>query len=331
MSIAAGSERTGLAHAYLLDGRGGGRPLDWNGVERWTPGDGPMWINLDYSAPDSERWLGQHSQIDPLVRDALLDHDPRPRAAAHGDALLLIIRGINLNEGAAPEDMLSIRAWVQPHRVVTLRHRQSRSLKAIAAELDRGTGPTTVGELTALLIERVLEHVVTRVDALGDVIAACEDQVQVETTAELRAQLADQRRRAIALRRFLGPQREAFAKLAHIQVPWLDATSRSRIAESADRMTRTLEELDAARDRAAVTQEELQSKIAEATNQRLYVLSILTAIFLPLGFVCSLLGVNIGGVPLQHDDWAFWALCGLFVVVVAAQIWFFRRRGWFGR
>ena len=323
-------ELTGLAHAYLLDGRGGGELLDWTGIERWTPDDGALWLNLDYSAPDVERWLGLHARIDPLIRDALLDDDPRPRAMAHGDALLLIVRGINVNEGAAPEDMLSIRSWIEPRRVVTLRHRQSRSLRSIAADLDRGAGPTGVGELTALLVERVLEHVATRVDTLGDDIAACEDQVLAETRGELRAQLADQRRRAIALRRVLAPQREAFAKLSQIQVPWLDATARSRIVESADRMTRTVEELDAARDRAAVTQEELQSKIGEATNQRLYVLSIITAVFLPLGFVCSLLGVNVGGVPLQHDEWAFWALCGAFAIIVAAQLWLFRRRGWFG-
>ena len=211
-----------------------------------------------------------------------------------------------------------------------MRHRRSRSIKAIAAELDRGRGPTSVAEMTASLIERVLEYVATRVDTLGDAIAACEDQVLTETRGELRSQLADHRRRAIALRRFLAPQREAFAKLAQVQLPWLDATARARILESADRMTRTVEELDAARDRAAVTQEELQSKIAEATNQRLYVLAVITAVFLPLGFVCSLLGVNVGGVPLQHEDWAFWALCGLFGVAVAIQIWFFRRRGWFG-
>jgi zinc transporter len=93
-------------------------------------------------------------------------------------------------------------------------------------------------------------------------------------------------------------------------------------------MMRTVKELDAARDRAAVTQEELGSRVAEAANQRLYILSIITAFFLPLGFVCSLLGVNVGGVPLQKDDWAFWALCGLFALYVAAQLWFFRRRRW---
>ncbi|HZJ67399.1 MAG TPA: zinc transporter ZntB [Kofleriaceae bacterium] len=327
--MSAPPAQTGLAHAYLLDGRGGGAQLDWAGIERWAAGDGPLWLNLDYSAPDAAHWLS--SNIAPLVRDALLDDDPRPRAVPHGDALLLIVRAINLNQGAEPEDMLSIRAWIEPRRVLTLRHRQSRSLKAIAAELQAGTGPTSVGELTALLVERVLEYIATRVDTLSDVIAACEDQVLVETRGELRTQLADQRRRAIALRRFLAPQREAFGKLAQIQVPWLDPTSRGRIVESADRMTRTVEELDAARDRAAVTQEELQSKIGEATNQRLYVLSVITSVFLPLGFVCSLLGVNVGGVPLQRDDWAFWALCAGLALVVTIQIWFFRRRGWFGR
>jgi zinc transporter len=145
---------------------------------------------------------------------------------------------------------------------------------------------------------------------------------------DLRGQLADYRRRAIALRRFLGPQREALAKLSAVAVPWFDADSRARCAESADRMTRTVEELDAARDRAAITQEELQSRAAELTNQRLYILSIVTAIFLPLGFVCSLLGVNVGGVPLTHDDWAFWALCGAFAIFVGSLIFFFRRRGW---
>ena len=327
----AAPDHTGLAHAYLLDGRGGGTPLDWAGVERWTPADGALWIHLDYTAPGALHWLATHANIDPVVREALLDDDPRPRAAPHGDALLLIVRAINLNEGAAPEDMLSIRGWIDPHRVVTLRHRQSRSIKSIAADLARGTGPATIAALVTELVERVLEYIVTRVDTLGDAIAACEDQVLGEHGRELRSQLADHRRRAIALRRFLAPQREALAKLAQIPVPWLDATARSRIVESADRMTRTVEELDAARDRAAITQEEMQSKIGEATSQRLYVLSIITTIFLPLGFVCSLLGVNVGGVPLQRDDWAFWALCAGLALVVTIQIWFFRRRGWFGR
>ncbi len=320
---------TGLLHALVLDGRGGARELDWAGVNAWLPADGILWLNLDYTAPDVATWLVERAGLDELTRDALLDHDPRPRAVPRDDDLFLVLRGINQNAGAAPEDMVSIRAWIEPRRVLTLRHRVSRSIESIAADLAARRGPKTAGDLTAVLIERIVDHVVIRVDTLGDEVAAAEERVVVETRGVLRATLADQRRRAIALRRFLAPQRDAFGKLALAPLGWLDASQRARIAEAADHMLRVIEELDAARDRAAVTQEELASRQTEQTNQRLYMLSMITAVFLPLGFVCALLGVNVGGVPLQHSEWAFWVLVAIFAIAVAIQVWFFRKRGWF--
>jgi zinc transporter len=313
----------GLVHAYVFDGSGGARELDWTAIGAWSPNDGILWMSLDYAEADAAAWLRDRSQIDPLALAALTDPDPRPRAVGHGDDLLLIVRGINLNAGATPEDMISVRAWIEPRRIVTLHHRVSTTLRSIAADLEAQRGPSSAGEFTARLVERNLEHVVTRVDVLGDEIAACEDQVLGGRRADVRAALADHRRRAIALRRFLGPQRDALGRLSAVTLPWLDALQRARIAEAADRMTRTVEELDAARDRAAVTQEELASRVAEVTNQRLYLLAIITAVFLPLGFVCSLLAV-----PLARDDWPFWALCTSLVVGVGAQVWLFRKRGW---
>ncbi len=319
---------SGLLHALLLDGKGGARALDWTEIAAWKPADGVLWLNLDYSADDVKDWLATGSALDPVTVSALTDSDPRPRAVARGDALLMILRGINNNVGAAPEDMISVRAYIEPHRMITLRHRLSTSVKSIAADLARASGPRNAGELALLLLERMIGNVVARVDALGDDVAACEDQVLDGERADLRASLADLRRRAIALRRFLAPQSEAMTRLGSIALPWLDAQHRARITEVGEDMMRAIEELDAARDRAVVTQEELSSRVAEVANQRLYVLSIITAFFLPLGFVCSLLGVNVGGVPLQKDEWAFWALCGLFVVGVLLQLWIFRRRRW---
>ena len=319
---------TGLLHAFLLDGKGGARRLDWPQIEAWTPAEGDLWLALDYSYPDAAAWLESRSGIDPLAREALTHADPRPRAVPHDDNLMLIVRGINQNLDATPEDMISVRAWVEPHRIITMRHRISRSLQSLAADADRGKGPRDAADVTTMLVERIVEHVATRVDSLGDEISAAEERIVVETRGELRGQLADYRRRAIALRRFLAPQREALTKLATVSLTWLDEAHRDRIAESADRMMRTVEELDAARDRAAVTQEELSSRQAEMTNQRLYVLSMITAVFLPLGFVCSLLGVNVGGVPFQHDSWAFWALVAIFAAGVGLQLYLFRKKGW---
>lgn len=317
---------SGLLHALLLDGAGGARALDWAGVDAWSPNDGVVWINLDYTQPDAKAWI--EKTIDPLIRDALLDPDPRPRALAHGEDLLLIVRGINHNEGFTPEAMLSVRAFIEPRRIVTLRHRVSRTLETLASDLQHRRGPRTAADFTVTLVERIVDGAVTHIDELGDAVAASEELVLAETKTDLRGKLADLRRRAISLRRYLSPQRDALGKLAAINLPWLDPGHRARVGEVADRMLRTVEELDAARDRAAVTQEELSSRSAEATNQRLYVLSLITAVFLPLGFVCALFSVGIGGVPLKNDDWAFWALLGCFGVFVLLLLWLFKKRGW---
>ncbi|HVK75593.1 MAG TPA: zinc transporter ZntB [Kofleriaceae bacterium] len=319
---------SGLLHAFVLDGEGGGEPLDWDGVERWRPEHGVLWINLDYATPDAEAWLGMRAGLDPVVREALIDRDPRPRALAIGDALLLVVRGVNLNQGAQPEDMVSVRCWIEPRRIVTMRHRPSRTLKGLAAGLQRGKGPHGSADFVAALVEATLEPVVTVVDTIDDEIAAIEDAILTQHAPEQRHRIAELRRRAIGLRRFIGPQRDAFGKLGGLPLSWLGDDQRARLREAADRQTRTVEELDAARDRASVTHEELQSRVDEQTSRRLYVLSLITAVFLPLTFVTGLLGVNVGGVPARDIDWAFWALCGLFAVATLVMLWLFRRWRW---
>src|SRR5687768_13678214 len=131
---------SGLLHAFLLDGKGGAKPLDWAGVRGWQPADGVVWLVLDYTIPDAIAWLDQESGIDPLLREALVDNDPRPRAIAHRDELFLIVRGINQTQDATPEDMISVRVWGEARRVITLRHRMSRTLESIATDIQRGRG-----------------------------------------------------------------------------------------------------------------------------------------------------------------------------------------------
>ena len=79
--------------------------------------------------------------------------------------------------------------------------------------------------------------------------------------------------------------------------------------EVSDQLARYLEDLDEARDRAAVTQEELVNRLSEQMNNKMYILSIVAAIFLPLGFLTGLLGINVGGwkrlLPLQFLHLSF--------------------------
>lgn len=318
----------GLVYAFLLDGRGGAERLDWERVRAWHPSQGVLWVHLDYSEPTAASWIAERSSLDPTARAALLDLDPRPSVAKLDDGVLLILRGINLNQGAEPEDMVSLRVWAQRERIISMRRRPIRILAEVASSFARGGGARSTGELLVALVERTLAPAVQCVAALDDEIDACEEQALAEGAPDLRARLTAYRRTVVSLRRFLAPQREAWDKLPELAVEWLGEDERERLTLAAERLARTFEELEAARERAAVTHEELSSRIGELSNKRLYLLSVITAVFLPLGFVTSLLGVNVGGVPGTSSKWGFWLLCAGFAFGVVVQLRFFKRRGW---
>ncbi|MBA3036344.1 MAG: zinc transporter ZntB, partial [Desulfobacterium sp.] len=122
--------------------------------------------------------------------------------------------------------------------------------------------------------------------------------------------------------------RDVMAHLHNEKVDWLNDTERMRLREIADRTTRYVEDLDAIRDRATVTQEELNGRLAEQMNKTMYVLSIVAGIFLPLGLLTGLLGINVGGIPGTENHWAFAIFCGLLLIVAVMQIWLFKRKKW---
>lgn len=61
------------------------------------------------------------------------------------------------------------------------------------------------------------------------------------------------------------------------------------LRDQRDRMTGYIEDLNLTTERAMVLQVELRNRIAEQQGMRIYVLSLVTAIFLPLSFLTGIL------------------------------------------
>jgi Mg2+ and Co2+ transporter CorA len=72
-----------------------------------------------------------------------------------------------------------------------------------------------------------------------------------------------------------------------------------------------------------------QAAGSERVEKRLRLLTIVSAITLPLGLVAGLLGMNVGGLPGTTTRTGFIIVIGLMVVIVAVEYWYFRRKGWF--
>lgn len=64
-------------------------------------------------------------------------------------------------------------------------------------------------------------------------------------------------------------------------------------------------------------------------NNKMYLLSIVAAIFLPLSFLTGLFGINVGGIPGAENKLGFLFFSLLLVGVMVCQAWYFKKKTWF--
>ncbi|MBF6058137.1 zinc transporter ZntB [Thiomicrorhabdus heinhorstiae] len=316
----------GLVHALLLDGQGGAKPLNWQEIIEWSPQQGQLWMNMDYTSKQVRNWLSEESGLNWVIAETLLSEESRPRFSPHDHGVLMAWRGVNLNPAADPEDMVAIRIWLEKDRLISTRRRDLVAVKELVADLERGKGPVDLNALSVALAEKMIWKISDVVDELEDHLDQMEDEVLQGQPASLRMELSGLRRQTIQLRRYLSPQKEALQRYA--TDAWLDVQNRLAMRETADKMTRELEDLEALRERAAVAHEELQNRVSEQLNNRMYVLSVITAVFLPLGFLTGLFGINVGGIPGSENPHAFGYFIAILSALVVLQAVVFKWRRW---
>jgi zinc transporter len=203
------------------------------------------------------------------------------------------------------------------------------SVEELCRQIEAGHGPETTGDFLSRLAERLIYRMQSLVSEIEDHVLEIEEESHLEGAQKHRSAIADLRRQSTSLRRYLKPQLEAMVALQDTEIVLLDDRHRARLHETANHLTRYIEELESLRERAAITQEELAANVAEQLSNRMYVLSIVAAIFLPLGFLTGLLGVNVAGIPGADNDAAFLLFCLLLATLSAAQIALFRLKHWF--
>ncbi len=322
-------EEDGLLFGCRLDGAGGANLIGWSELENWRPGDGPVWVHLDQTSTRVEQWLRGASGLTEATIDALLADETRPRVFRGKRGFVAILRGLNFNPGDVPEDMVAIHMWSDGELVITIRHFRLMTPRDILAQLiETGDGPRSASELFERLITRLTERMASTIASYSEALDALEEDFDISKATVMRRSLSSIRQNTVMLRRYLSPQREALNSILLEPAAWLEDSSRLRLREAVDTLIRYLEELDATRERALVLKDDIANELAETTNKTLYILAIISAIFLPLGFLTGLMGINIGGMPGVESDAAFWIFTAVMIILIAAELLLFRRLKW---
>lgn len=310
--------------AYDIDDHGHAHVVS----EGWPSAKSPMayrWLHFDRTDPAFELWATEH--LPRSAAKALLQAETRPHCDPVQGGMILNLRGVNLNAGADAEDMVSIRLWVFEGLIVSARRQKIFALDAIRDEIDAGKAPRHIGAFLAALAFGLTKRIETVSLALAEDTDEAEDRAFDEQTAPPE-NIPALRQTTIKLRRFVRPQAEALHALGSGTVWPLDETAKQHFQETMNRNKRTIEELDATNDRLAAIQDHEDAKVALALGRNTYVLSIVAGVFLPLGFLTGLFGINVGGMPLVDSQAGFAIVAAGCVAIAALVLLLFRVLRW---
>ena len=314
----------GVIFAYYLSEKGNWEKSDLKSIENFE--NVKSWVHLDFKNENTKKWLYEKSGLEDYICEALLDEDTRPRILSVSSGIFLTMRAVNFNPGEDPEDMVALHVWVDKNRLITMRRQSVRAIEDVREEIQNNDAPKTTGELLMKIFDKATCRIDEVVDRIYEGVEEIEDQILIAPAGELRPQIASFRRMLIGIRRFIVPQKEMYLSLYNDKSGYLIEDDKIELREIYEKLMRIIDDVNAIKDRASVTNEELNNRMTDQMNQTIYIMSIVATIFLPLSFLTGLLGINVGGIPGVDNGIAFWIVCIIIVVLAIVEYIIFKNR-----
>ena len=295
---------------------------------RARPAEGAAyrWLHFDLSELALPGWSARN--LPGLARRILLADKTRPRLDMGDGGLAITLRGINMNAGEESADMVSLRIWMTADLIITVRRQRIFALEELRAQVMADDAPHSPGHMLARITEGLVERLEGIAFAREDTADDMEDDVYDEDRAPL-DDLAPLRREIIKFRRHVAPLAETLTQLAETDTGLIKEDLRHRFRDTASRCRWALEELSEVHDRLTAMADHLDAVQNARLEKNSYRLSVVAAIFLPLGFLTGLFGVNVGGMPGIDHPHAFYWLCAAMAAIGIVSAAIMRWLRWF--
>jgi zinc transporter len=279
----------------------------------------PLWFHFNVLDNRARRYLDKIPDLDEETRDMLLGSETRIQARVMEDGFAVILGDLHHDFNLDPEAFGTIRVYVTRRLIVTCRRQRVRSVDRVRREVDSTRDDRNPLDVFTLLLEEIVEGFVAlaadlseRVENLQDRILAGHASEQSGALAQIRHVVARFRRHVLANRTMLQPLVRRIAATADAQ--------REQLHAVLEQLEATAQDMDLIMERSRLLQEEITSRLGEATNRNLYLLSIVTTALLPITLITGVFGMNVGGLPfLESKHGFFWVMFIMTVTLVTTM------------
>jgi magnesium transporter len=254
-----------------------------------------------------------------------------PRIEPYDGYLYVVLHGIDfqkLEHGFATHD---VDFFLGRNFLVTVHDGTSRSIENLREYCPRN--PHILGEGPVALFHRIVDamvdHYRPEVEELEDELDAIEDEVFEGKAPDLIRRILQLKRDVSSLRRVTLPQRDVIGRLARREFVDISSEMAFRFRDVYDHVVRLTDEAFVFQDRITGILDAHLSSVSNRLNSVMKVLTVFTAIFMPLTVFTGLYGMNVRLPQFPGGDAAqFWWIVGLMFAAAGGMLTLFRRLRW---
>ncbi|MCO6525005.1 MAG: zinc transporter ZntB, partial [Candidatus Schmidhempelia sp.] len=292
-------------YCYQLNGKGGANLIT---LEAVTSKLNPFWLHLDDKNQDTIQWLSNTDLIPDIAKTDMLNHDELPREVRFDitGGILVVLKGVNTTSNGLPAPpVATLRFYITDTYIISIQHQKIKAVDQLHEQLNKNIGPVDVADWLVQIFENLTDYANSAVEKIHNQVIKLEDKVLSDKRIIPHKEMSHIRQQLILLRRILTPQRDIFTKISTERLSWIDDNDRQHMHDVSGRLNIYVSEIDSCLTRLASIIDQINSMLTESMNKRIYVMSLVSTIFLPLTFLTSLFGVNLSGIPFNEFRWAF--------------------------
>ncbi len=265
----------------------------------------------------------------PLAIDDALREAHIPKIDNWGEYVYAVVHGIVYDSKAIQLTTRELDVFLGKNYLVT---HHSSTIDAVnrlwsASQNDQRRLERGPDHLLYDLLDLLTADYMPVVDALDDTLDELEAEVFEHPSQHTLNTIFSAKRAVLHLRRIIGPQREVLNRLARDDYAMIDPKDRVYFRDVYDHLVRLADINENLRDLVGGALDTYLSVTSNRTNEIMKVLTIFTALFMPISFLAGFFGMNFTRLPFDSLTLLMGALVVMFGTPVIMFLWF-RHNGW---
>ena len=293
-----------------------------------------IWVDMESPTEVDEQVLLDVFKFHPLTVEDCRENRHYPKIEEFDNYIYFIIHGVTADISPDRFNTIELDGFLGRNYVITYHHAMFRSINNVK-QLLRQT-PLVCQRGSAFLLHQILDQVVDFyapvLDDFDDRINRLEQDIFAlrRPNNQILSEIMALKRSVLRLRRISVKQMDIFYRMSRGEFELIPHEMRPFYRDVYDHLVRVVDLSESYRDLISGSLEAYLSVVSNRLNEIMKVLTIFSAIMLPLTFIAGVYRINFDNMPELHSRYGYFAVLVIMILVAVGMLLFFVRRGWIG-